>query len=171
MLVSKKSAACELSHVLYCETLKRLRRAIRNKRPGKLTSGVVLLHGNACPHAAARTRALLGHFNWELFDHPPYSPDHASSDYNLFTYLKNCWDHSASTIMRSWWKVSKHGWAHRRQTSLTQAYKILFPDTVSASIPAVTTLRSILNMHGFFVYNIFFLLPVLSTAHRRLLSE
>jgi histone-lysine N-methyltransferase SETMAR len=25
-----------------------------------------------------------------LFDHPPYSPDIALSDYRLFTYLKNC---------------------------------------------------------------------------------
>jgi hypothetical protein len=24
-----------------------------------------------------------------LFDHPPYSPDLAPSDYHLFTYLKN----------------------------------------------------------------------------------
>jgi hypothetical protein len=33
----------------------------------------------------------LGFFNWELFDHPPYSPDLAPSDYHLFirTYLKN----------------------------------------------------------------------------------
>jgi hypothetical protein len=37
----------------------------------------------------ARTRALLEHFNWELFDHPPYSPDLAPSDYHLFTYLNN----------------------------------------------------------------------------------
>jgi hypothetical protein len=29
---------------VYCETLKELRRAIQNKRPGMLTSGVVLLH-------------------------------------------------------------------------------------------------------------------------------
>jgi histone-lysine N-methyltransferase SETMAR len=54
-----------------------------------LTSGVVLLQDNARPHTAARTQALLEHFNWELFDHPPYSPDLASSDYHLFTYLKN----------------------------------------------------------------------------------
>jgi histone-lysine N-methyltransferase SETMAR len=31
----------------------------------------------------------LEHFNWVLFDHPPYSPDIAPSDYYLFTYLKN----------------------------------------------------------------------------------
>jgi hypothetical protein len=54
-----------------------------------LTSGVVLLHDNARPHTAAGTRALLEHFNWELFDHPPDSPDFPPSDYHLFTYLKS----------------------------------------------------------------------------------
>jgi transposase len=54
-----------------------------------LTSGVVLLLDNACPHTAAHIRELLEHFNWELFDHPPYSHDLAPSDYHLFTYLKN----------------------------------------------------------------------------------
>jgi transposase len=55
-----------------------------------LTSGllVVLLHGNARPHTASDTRAHLEHFHWELFDHPPYSPDLAPSDYHLFIYLK-----------------------------------------------------------------------------------
>jgi transposase len=56
---------------------------------GILTSGVVLLHDNTGPHTAARTRALLEHFNWELFDHPPYSLDFVPNDFHLFTYLKN----------------------------------------------------------------------------------
>jgi histone-lysine N-methyltransferase SETMAR len=56
---------------------------------GMLTYGVVLLHDNARPHTAARTRALLEHFHWELSDHSPYSPDLALSEYHLFTYLKN----------------------------------------------------------------------------------
>jgi hypothetical protein len=54
-----------------------------------LTSGLVLFHDNALPHTAAPTRALLEHFNWELFDHPPDGSAVASSDYHLFTYLKN----------------------------------------------------------------------------------
>jgi histone-lysine N-methyltransferase SETMAR len=54
-----------------------------------LTSGVVFLHDNMHLHTAACTQALLQHFNCELFDHPPYSPDLALSDYRLFTYLKN----------------------------------------------------------------------------------
>jgi transposase len=51
---------------------------------------VVLLHDNARPHTAAHIRTLLEHFNWELSDHPPYSPDLAPIDYHLFTYLKKC---------------------------------------------------------------------------------
>jgi histone-lysine N-methyltransferase SETMAR len=54
-----------------------------------LTSGVMLLHDNARPHTAAGTRAMLEYFNWELFDHPPYSPVLAPSDYRLFTYPEN----------------------------------------------------------------------------------
>jgi hypothetical protein len=53
-----------------CETLKELRRDIQNKMRGMLTYSVVLLHDNALPCTATCTRALLEHFNWELFDHP-----------------------------------------------------------------------------------------------------
>jgi histone-lysine N-methyltransferase SETMAR len=74
---------------VYCEMLKKLHRAIQNKRRGMLTSGVVFLHDSAHLYTAGRSRALLEPFNWELFDHPPYSPDLALSDYHLFTYLKN----------------------------------------------------------------------------------
>jgi hypothetical protein len=75
---------------VYSETLKKLHRAIQNKRHGMLTFGVVLHHDNAHPHTGAHTLALLEYINWELFDHPPDSPDLAPSDYHLFTYLKNC---------------------------------------------------------------------------------
>ena len=54
-----------------------------------LLRGVVLLHDNARPHTAASTRELLDQFGWEIFDHPPYSPDLAPSDFHLFTKLKD----------------------------------------------------------------------------------
>jgi histone-lysine N-methyltransferase SETMAR len=73
---------------VYCETLNKLRRSIQSKRRGMLTKGVVLLHDNARPHTAARTKALLQQFNWEIFEHPPYSPGLAPSDYHLFTKMK-----------------------------------------------------------------------------------
>ncbi|KAJ4433849.1 hypothetical protein ANN_16161 [Periplaneta americana] len=43
----------------------------------------------ARPHTAASTRELLDQFGWEIFDHPPYSPDLAPSDFHLFTKLKD----------------------------------------------------------------------------------
>jgi transposase len=54
-----------------------------------LTYGVMVFYDNGRAHTAAPTGALLGHFNWELFDYPPYSPEFVPSDYHLFTYLKN----------------------------------------------------------------------------------
>ncbi|KAJ4450865.1 hypothetical protein ANN_02297 [Periplaneta americana] len=49
---------------------------------------VVLLHDNARPHTARCTAAVLTEFGWELFDHSPYSPDLAPSDFHVFLYLK-----------------------------------------------------------------------------------
>jgi hypothetical protein len=74
---------------VYCETLKKLHRAIQKKRQGMLTPSIVLLHDNAYLYTAVHTQALLEHFNWKLLDHPSYSPDLILSDYHLFTYLKS----------------------------------------------------------------------------------
>jgi hypothetical protein len=56
-----------------------------------LPSSVTLFHDNAGPHTAAYILTLLEYFNWELFDHPLYSPNLPQSNYHLFTcaYLKN----------------------------------------------------------------------------------
>jgi hypothetical protein len=69
------------------------------------------------------------------------------------TTWRTGWDKRASTIMKSSWTVSKRGWAHRRQASLRQVHKNLFLDVTSASVPAVTTLRSSLSMYVLFVHN------------------
>jgi transposase len=52
-----------------------------------LTSHVVLLRDNAYPHTAAYIWTLLEHLNWELCDHPPYSPDLAPTS----TQAKELW--------------------------------------------------------------------------------
>jgi hypothetical protein len=88
LMVEFMQQGTTIRSALYCETLKNCVVQFR-KMYGMLTSGVVLLHDDARPHTAARTGALLRHFNWELFDHTPYSPDVTQSDRHLFTYLKN----------------------------------------------------------------------------------
>jgi histone-lysine N-methyltransferase SETMAR len=71
----------------YCETLKKLRRAIQNRRRGMLTKGVCLLHDNVHPHVARQTVPLLDQFGWDIITHPPHSPDLVPCDY-LFPKLK-----------------------------------------------------------------------------------
>jgi len=53
-----------------------------------LTKGIIFLHNNARPHTQACTNALIKLFNWEIFNHSPYSLDLVPSDYHLFTKMK-----------------------------------------------------------------------------------
>ena len=73
---------------VYCETLKKLKLAIQNKRCQMLSATVLLLHDNAQPHSAAGTQDLITSFKWEHMDHPLYSPDLVPSAYHLFLHLK-----------------------------------------------------------------------------------
>jgi hypothetical protein len=39
-------------------------------------------------HGPTPQFALIKLFNWEIFDHPTYTPDLAPSNYHLFTKMK-----------------------------------------------------------------------------------
>ena len=52
-------------------------------------NGVIFHHDNATPHTFLTTRQKLLRLGWEVMLHPPYSPDHAPSDYYLFRSLQN----------------------------------------------------------------------------------
>ena len=77
-----------INSAVYCETLKKLRHAIQNKRRGMLSATILLLHDNARPHSAAQTQDLITSFRWKQMDHPPYRPDLAPSNFHLFLHLK-----------------------------------------------------------------------------------
>jgi transposase len=49
---------------------------------------VLLLHENAQPHTAHAIVNLLERWGWEIFQHPPYSPDLAPLDFHLFPNMK-----------------------------------------------------------------------------------
>ncbi|UYV75874.1 SETMAR [Cordylochernes scorpioides] len=65
-----------------------VREAIRWKRAGNLTQGVIFHHDNACPHTAKHTMETLRKLGWEVLVHPAYSPELAPCDFHLFTHLK-----------------------------------------------------------------------------------
>ncbi|GBM57008.1 Mariner Mos1 transposase [Araneus ventricosus] len=88
LLIEFMTRGTTINSKVYCRTLKKLKRAIQNKCCGLLSSGVVVLHDNARPHTAVRTGEVLLKFKWGVFQHPPYSPDLAPSDFHLFTAMK-----------------------------------------------------------------------------------
>ena len=53
-----------------------------------MSRGVCLLHDNARPQSTHFTTALLEKFKWDITGHPPYSPDLAPRDFQLFLHLK-----------------------------------------------------------------------------------
>lgn len=66
-----------------------LKPAIRSKRRGLLSKGVLLLHDNARPHTSSTTIDTIDNLGFEVLKHPPYSPDLAPSDYHIFGSLKD----------------------------------------------------------------------------------
>jgi hypothetical protein len=90
-----------------------------------------------------------------MSDHPPYSPVLALSNYHLFTYLKNWlgsqFFNSNEEVMEG---VKK--WLSSQAADFFDTN--LFPNTASASVPVVTTLRSNLSVDVIFVYNFFSLI-------------
>uniref|UniRef100_A0A1B6GF22 Tc1-like transposase DDE domain-containing protein n=1 Tax=Cuerna arida TaxID=1464854 RepID=A0A1B6GF22_9HEMI len=72
LLVDVMQRGITINVEAYCQTQRKLLRAIQNKRRSMLTKGIVLLRDNARPHTARQTRDLLDSFGWEVFDRPPY---------------------------------------------------------------------------------------------------
>ncbi|GFU34347.1 mariner Mos1 transposase [Trichonephila clavipes] len=80
--------------LLYDQTLNsdlyRLKLAIDQKRPESSNlKGVVFHQDNARQHSSVVTRQKLWELGWEVLMHPPYCPDLAPSDYDLFLTLQN----------------------------------------------------------------------------------
>jgi hypothetical protein len=139
LMVKFMQQGTTITSEMYSKTLNKLHTAIQNKRCGMLTSGVVLLHDNEHPHThrAACPGALLEHFNWELFDHPPYDPHLAPSGYHLFTYLNN-WLQPQPFNNNELMERVKTWLRSQVADFFDTGIQILFPDP-SASIPAMTS--------------------------------
>jgi histone-lysine N-methyltransferase SETMAR len=57
---------------------------LEGKTPRGERSAAGLLHDNVSAHRTLATQKKLAYLGFQCFDHPPYSPDLASTDYHLF---------------------------------------------------------------------------------------
>jgi len=75
---------------LYLNVLKRLREAVRRKRPEAWTNNTWMLHhDNAPAHASLLIREFLTKHETTVVPQPPYSPELAPADFFLFPKLKS----------------------------------------------------------------------------------
>ena len=77
-----------ITGVYYANLLDQLRTAIREKRRGKLSKGVLLQQDNARVHACKVAMDAVERNGYELIPHSAYSPDLAARDFFLFPNLK-----------------------------------------------------------------------------------
>lgn len=69
---------------------KHLRPAIRRKRPDLLQQGPIILHDNAPAHTKREVVQLFNEeYDWEILQHPAYSPDLSPCDFFFFPNVKN----------------------------------------------------------------------------------
>jgi len=75
---------------MYIDIFRRLRDAVRRKRPGKrLFNGWFLFHDNAQAHRSILAKNFLAKYNVTILEHPTYSPDLAPTDLHLFLGMKS----------------------------------------------------------------------------------
>ena len=72
----------------YADLKNHLRPAIKSKRRGLPSTGVLLQHDNARPHTARSAVATIQDLSFKCLPHPLYSPDLAPSDFHVFGPLK-----------------------------------------------------------------------------------
>ena len=88
LLTDYLSRGDTISGQYYASLIDRLRSAVLEKRRGKFSHGVLLLHDNAPVHKSNIAQAAIRRVGFAELNHPAYSPDIAPTDYYLFSNLK-----------------------------------------------------------------------------------
>ena len=79
-----------ITSAYYSKVFQNLYAAIKAKRQGKLSRGILLHQDNAPVHTSRTVSDTIKECKFEFIPHPPYSPDLAPCDYFLFPKLKKC---------------------------------------------------------------------------------
>ena len=77
-----------ITGVYYANLLDHLRTAIREKRRGKLSKGVLLQQDNARVHTCKDAIDAVERNKYELIPNPAHSADLAPSDFFIFPFLE-----------------------------------------------------------------------------------
>jgi len=105
-----------LTRATYADLLKNhLLPAVKSKRRGRLSTGVLLQHDNAQPHTACSSVATIQRLSFECLPQPPYSPELAPSDFHVFGPLKEAVEGKSFRSDKEVQQVV-HEWLHSQPT-------------------------------------------------------
>jgi len=88
LLVEFLPQGTTINSAVYCETMKKLRHAIQNKRRGMLSAIILCFTKTLGRTLLLRLKTSSPHLGGKKWTTPPYSPDLAPSDFHLFLHLK-----------------------------------------------------------------------------------
>ena len=74
ILIDFLEEGCTINSDRYIAILRKLKEAIRRKRPELNVHDIKLHHDNARPHTFFVTIAAIARMGWSVVPHPPYSP-------------------------------------------------------------------------------------------------
>ena len=116
-----------ITGVYYANLLDQLRSAIREKRRGKLSKGVLLQQDNARVHTCKVAMDAVERNGYELISHPAYSLDLVPSDFFLFPnfiygLMKKSWRQLRSGSMERTLTFSVLGWWHLNTVGLSASH-------------------------------------------------
>ena len=110
ILLPKRSI---ITGVYYAHLLDQLRTAIREKRQGKLSKGVLLQQDNARVHTCKVAMDAVERNRYELIPHPAYSPDLAPSYSQTWKRISVDF---ISSLMKKLWRQLRSGSMERTPT-------------------------------------------------------
>jgi histone-lysine N-methyltransferase SETMAR len=88
LLIDYKDKGVIITGEYYARLLEQLKEAVKEKRREKWSKGVLLLHDNAPVHKSNVAMEAMHKCDFQMLNHPPYSPNLASCDYYLFPNMK-----------------------------------------------------------------------------------
>ena len=105
---------------IYCETVRKLRRTIQNKRRGMLSGGIVLLHENTRNHTTDRTASTVATISLGSFWPAALDPRSLTKRIPHIHASKEmaCIPNALKTTI-DWRQALPHGLSRWRRTSLT----------------------------------------------------
>ena len=141
ILIDFLEEGCTINSDRYIAILRKLKEAIRRKRPELNVHDIKLHHDNARPHTFFVTIAAIARMGWSVVPHPPYSPWPRSVRLSSFLIHEG---------QSSWGEIRRPRWSQEcNQNVVEAAWHGIFPKWIFV---LAKTVRKCIDRRGDYMY-------------------